>query len=184
MSKSNCFQLCHDRVKLQGDGSIMITVREFRSDDAPECSVVQFESFKSFLKERMEYSAPRPAEFWEQSMRRNCSDDFENITFVAEKDGRVIGFISITAALKRRLGTLVRIGVLPECAGGGVGRMLFEAAEKFWKERNMRKIATCVSSINPTALKFYQRCGFHVEGILKDHFFEKVDEYQLAKFYR
>ena len=161
----------------------MITIREFQSGDAAEASVVVFESFKSFLKERMEYDAPRPAEFWLQSMQHSASEDHENISFVAVKDDRVIGCISIAAALKRRLGTLVRIGVMPECAGAGVGRMLFEAAEKFWQERNVRKIHTCVSSINPTALKFYQRCGFHVEGILKDHFFEKVDEYQLAKFY-
>ena len=161
----------------------MITIREFQAADAAGASIVYFESFKTYLKERMEQDAPHPAEYWEKAMKYNHTGDYENISFVAVRDNRIIGCISIAAALKRRLGTLVRIGVLPECAGAGVGRMLFESAEKFWQERNMRKIATCVSSINPTALKFYQRCGFHVEGILKDHFFEKVDEYQLAKFY-
>ena len=58
-----------------------------------------------------------------------------------------------------------------------------DAAERFRRERNMRKLTTCVSSINPGALRFYQSCGFHVEGTLKDHFFKGVDENQLALFY-
>ena len=160
----------------------MVIIREFQDSDAAQASVVYFESFKTYLKERMDTDAPRSAEYWLQSMRRNTTADYDNISFVAEEDGKVIGCITIAAALKRRLGTLVRIGVMPGNAGKGVGKMLFAAAEKFWRENNMRKICTCVSSINPGAIKFYESCGFHTEGILKDHFFEGVDEHQLARF--
>lgn len=161
----------------------MITIREFTDTDAAMASVVYFESFRSYLKERMEITEPQPAEYWLKIMRHSATDEYENISFVAEEDGRIIGCISITAALKRRLGSLQRIGVLPECAGKGVGKMLFKAADEFWRKRNMRKVSSCVSSINPGALKFYTSCGFHVEGTLKDHFFEGVDEHQIALFY-
>jgi ribosomal protein S18 acetylase RimI-like enzyme len=116
-------------------------------------------------------------------MRHTTTADYENISFVAEIDNRIVGCITVSAALKRRLGTLMRIGVLPESAGLGVGKKLFAAADEFWRKKNMRKVASCVSSINPGALKFYQSCGFHVEGTLKDHFFEGVDEHQIALFY-
>ena len=161
----------------------VIVIREFQDPDAAMASAVWFESFKSFLRERMETDAPRPAEYWLPRMRHTLDDDDETVSFVAVEEGRVIGCITASAALKRRLGTLVRIGVLPECAGKGVGKMLFLAAERFWRERNMRKLTTCVSSINPGALKFYRRCGFHVEGTQKDHFFEGVDEHRLARFF-
>ena len=161
----------------------MIQIREFRDADAAMASVVYFESFKTFLGERMETDAPRPAEFWRKSMRHTRTDDYESVSFVAEEEGRIIGCITVDASLKRGLGSLVRIGVLPGSGGKGVGRMLFLAADRFWRERKMRKVATCVSSINPGALRFYQSCGFHVEGTLKDHFFKGVDENQLALFY-
>lgn len=161
----------------------MVIIREFTDTDAAQASVVYFESFKSYLKERMEISAPQPAEYWLNNMRHCVNSDYESISFVAEVDNKLVGCITVSAALKRRLGTLVRIGVLPECAGKGVGRKLFAAADEFWRQRNMRKVASCVSSINPGALKFYQSCGFHVEGTLKDHFFEGVDEHQIALFY-
>ena len=161
----------------------MITVREFQESDAGQVSEVYFYSFQTYLKERMETDAPHPGEYWLPMLRRLQNESYDNITFVAEEDGKIIGAVSITAALKRGLGSLQRIGVLPECAGKGVGKLLFQEADKFWKEHKMRKVATCVSSINPTALKFYQRCGFHIEGTLKDHFFDGVDEYQLALFY-
>ncbi len=161
----------------------MIIIREFQEDDAAEASVVYFRSFKNYLKERMDIEEPRPAEYWLNAMRHTVNSEAESISFVAEAGGKVIGCISITAALQRRLGHLNRIGVLPEYAGKGVGHMLFNAAEQFWTDRKMRKIYTCVSSINPNALKFYQNCGFHCEGMLKDHFFDGVDEYQMALFF-
>ena len=150
----------------------MVTVREFQEADAAQAAVVYFESFKTYLKERMETNAPRSAEETFQQMRRHGNADYDNVSFVAVEDGKVIGCITVAAALRRRLGTLVRIGVLPGNAGKGVGKLLFQAADKFWRERNMRKVATCVSSINPGALKFYQSCGFHIEGTLKDHFLQ------------
>ncbi|MBE6359716.1 MAG: GNAT family N-acetyltransferase [Lentisphaerae bacterium] len=162
----------------------MIIIREFQTADAAQASVVFFESFKTYLKERMEINAPHPAEYTESLMRHTANEDVENISFVAVEDGTVIGCITVNLALKRGLGTLIRIGVMPGNAGKGIGKMLFAAADKFWRERNTRKVRTCVSSINPGALKFYQSCGFHQEATLKDHFFEGVDEHQLALFYR
>ena len=117
-------------------------------------------------------------------LRRVQNSDYCNVTFVAEENGRIIGCISVTAALKRGLGSLQRIGILPECAGKGVGKMLFKRADEFWQACKMRKVSTCVSSINPRAFQFYQSCGFHCEGTLKDHFFEGVDEHQMAFFYQ
>ena len=161
----------------------MITVREFNTADAAQASVVFFESFKTYLKERMETDAPPPAEYTENLMRYTISEDVENISFVAVENGAVVGCITVNLALKRKLGTLIRIGVMPGYAGKGIGRMLFQAADRFWRDRKTRKVRTCVSSINPTALKFYQSCGFHMEATLKDHFFDGVDEHQLALFY-
>ncbi len=60
----------------------MITVREFNTADAAQASVVFFESFKTYLKERMETDAPPQAEYTENLMRYTISEDVENISFV------------------------------------------------------------------------------------------------------
>ena len=159
----------------------MITVREFQESDASCAAEIYYLSIKTYLKER---TAPqRPPEYWANVMKRFTNDEFDNISFVALDDGKVVGCITITSALRRGLGSLQRIGVLPEYAGRGIGRMLFEAADRFWRERKMRKVSVSVSSINPNGIKFYERCGFHLEGILKEHNFAGVDEHIMAIFY-
>lgn len=160
-----------------------IRVRPFRDEDAQAVAVIQFESFKSYLGDLMELKEPRPAGYWRQHARA-ATPEAVTETFVGEDEhGEVLGFVTVNISLVRRLGSLVRIGVLPRCAHSGIGSKLFEAADKFWRAHNARKVCTCVSSINPGAYAFYQKHGFHREGILKDHFFPGVDEYQLALFY-
>ena len=160
-----------------------VRVRPFRDEDAAAVSAVQFESFKSYLGDLMELKEPRPAEYWIRHARSSTPEGITE-TFVAEDDnGEVLGFVTVSINLLRRLGSLVRIGVLPRCAHAGIGSQLFGAADGFWRSHNARKVCTCVSSINPCAYAFYLKHGFHREGILKDHFFPGVDEYQLALFY-
>lgn len=160
-----------------------LTVRPCRDADASAVAVIQFESFRSYLKDLMEDKEPKPAEVFLQSMR-SSSSEYITETFVAEDEtGELTGFVTVSISLKRRLGNLVRIGVLPSCGRGGIGSALFAEADKFWRKHNARKVYTCVSSINPGAYQFYLKCGFHREGILKEHFFPGVDEYQLALFY-
>ena len=158
----------------------MIIVREFQPDDADKASEVYYESFRTYLGDR---AVKRPPEYWLNAMKHFKNEDFDNLSFVAEDEGKVIGCITVTSALKRGLGSLQRIGVDPEYAGKGVGKMLFDAADKFWRERKMRKVFTSVSSNNPKAIRFYERCGFTREALLRAHYYPDVDEYIMSFFY-
>lgn len=158
-----------------------INVRCFEDKDAEPVSRILFDSFKSFLGDRLsEEDRESPERIIKSSMAK--SQDVETVSFVAEINDEIIGYLCVTANLKRGLGILNRIGVDPNRHGAGIGRALFKYAEDFWTKHGMRKIYTCVSSINPQALAFYQKRGFQQEGILKDHFFNGVDEIQLARF--
>lgn len=158
----------------------MISIREFCDGDAADAAVVYYESFKTYLNEK---ALRRSAGYWQNAMKRFQSDEYDNISFVAVDTNQVIGCITITAALRRGVGSLQRIGVLPEYAGKGIGRMLFSTADRFWRERNMRKVFVSVSSNNPTAVNFYRSCGFEHEATLKEHIFPGVDEYIMSIFY-
>lgn len=157
-----------------------LIVRLFKNNDAKVLSEILFNSFKTFLKDKITEMVP--SEEWEE-MTKSTNKNIENAIFVAEQDGVAKGFLSATADLKHRLGTLNVIGVDPECHAKGIGTALFAEAEKFWTKRKMRKVWTRVSSINSKAQIYYIKQGFTPEGLNKDHFHDGIDEINLAKFY-
>lgn len=158
-----------------------INVRLFKDDDAETLSRIQFDSFKTFLGDRVtEMVAP---ETWRDTAAVK-NDKCENAIFVAEQDNLVVGFLSAGADLRHGLGVLNVVGVDPQCHAKGIGSALFAAAENFWIERKMRKVWTCVSSINTKAQIYYLKQGFRPEGLWRDHFHQGIDEILLAKFYK
>ncbi|MCQ2380311.1 MAG: GNAT family N-acetyltransferase [Victivallaceae bacterium] len=156
-----------------------VVVRPFAPADAGQVSDVMFRSFRTYLGERMKH--PDGEQYWIDAL----SPKDGNIVHrgaVAEVQGRIVGCVEYTLLADYGLGILDRIGVDPDVAGGGIGRRLFAAAMEFWKASGARKVYTDVSSINPGALAFYKKMGFSVEGMLKDHFYPGVDEYQISMF--
>ena len=155
----------------------MIHVREFEDRDAARVAEILFVGFLPVFGDYMTQKEPDPPE----SVIAGAHMPGHQ-AWVAEVDGAVVGYLLVSADCRHGLGTLQVIAVDPACAIRGVGSALMAPAEEFWKERKMRKIATCVASINPKAQAFYRRHGFVAEGTLKDHFFAGVDEICLAKF--
>ena len=73
---------------------------------------------------------------------------------VAELDGDIAGFVAVVG------GELDGLFVEPDLWGGGVGRILVEAAVHEARERGLS--LTVIA--NPRARRFYEICGFSVEG--------------------
>jgi GNAT superfamily N-acetyltransferase len=73
---------------------------------------------------------------------------------VAEIDGEVVGFAAVVG------GELDGLFVEPDLWGGGIGRVLVDAATH---EARNRGLALKVIA-NPRARRFYENCGFSVEG--------------------
>ena len=73
---------------------------------------------------------------------------------VAERDGRIVGFAAVVG------GELDGLFVEPDLWGTGIGRSLIEAAAY---EARSRGLGLTVIA-NPSARRFYQSCGFSIEG--------------------
>jgi len=73
---------------------------------------------------------------------------------VADLDGKVAGFAAVVG------GELDGLFVEPDLWGGGIGRILVEAAVHEARERGLS--LTVIA--NPRARGFYETCGFSVEG--------------------
>ena len=159
-----------------------VVVRKFEDRDARRVSDILHESFKSVFKERWLDEWRGDGEHWKKDAHVETPDQIVT-SFVAEDDGMVVGFLHVSANIRYGLGVLESIGVDPGCFSRGVGKALAAEAEKWWKQLSIRKVYTCTSHINSRALAFYKSLGFVEEGVLKSHFFDGIDEIQLAKFY-
>jgi len=73
---------------------------------------------------------------------------------VAEIDGKLVGFAAVVG------GELDGLFVEPDLWGGGIGRVLVDAATH---EARKRGLALKVIA-NPRARRFYEICGFSFEG--------------------
>ena len=158
-----------------------IRVRPFEEKDAARVAVIMFESFRSVFGDMLGRTL-KPESYWKEISHSKSGDSIIT-SFVAEKDGVVIGYLRVSINPGNGLGVLEVIGVDPSIFSKGTGKALFAAAEEFWKKHNIRKVYTCTSHINVNAQAFYKKLGFIEEGRLKDHFHKGIDEIQLGKFY-
>ena len=163
----------------------MIRIRTFQDEDAEAVAKLVYDSFRSFLGERLgdrfEELCPQLSADHYRKTALHSTEDVETVSFVAEEDGQVVGFLQAEARAFG-LGSLNLIATAPGSAGKGIGSSLFEAAYQFWTERRLRKIITSVAACNKTALAYYLRHDFVPEGYRKDHFFPGVDDIELARF--
>jgi len=158
----------------------MLEVREFQVEDAADVSRIMYDSFKTFLGHRMDNEKPQPLENFTRNGGKVRNEWAHGQAFTALMHGKVVGYINVSVDLRRKLGTLGTIGVDPNCMAHGAGTALFQAAWKFWMERDVNKIYTCTSSINTRAQRYYARMGFVEEGRRRRHFFSDVDEISLV----
>jgi len=110
---------------------------------------------------------------------------------VAEDDGKIVGIVTwlMHGLPKHQLAELDRIAVLPECRGKGIAKELFNAlvrdSKKFYKKNNskLRKLYLLTHADNKRAHKFYEKMGFTHEATLKEHYYEKIDEFVFSMFF-
>jgi GNAT superfamily N-acetyltransferase len=87
-------------------------------------------------------------------------------TFVAERDGAVVGFASVGAARDEPggIGELYAIYVDPGSWGTGTGRALIEAAEASLRDSGFAEAVLWVLEGNERAERFYRAAGWVADG--------------------
>ena len=102
----------------------------------------------------------------------------ESVVFLAERDGRPVGFVQLyplfssTAARPRRLWLLNDLYVAPEARGSGVARMLMERARRLAEETDAVGLELATAHTNRVAQRLYESLGWRRD--------EKFPRYELA----
>jgi ribosomal protein S18 acetylase RimI-like enzyme len=142
-------------------------IRQARADDDAALLEIDFATWTSAVS-----PAPPPA----RGERTAFFDDRRHPAeyLVAEIDGRVSGFILLRQTIPleshEHVLTISELAVAPAAQGSGVGRALLEAAVANAAERGATKVTLRVLGENAGARRLYERCGFVVEGVLRDEF--------------
>lgn len=85
------------------------------------------------------------------------------ISFVAEIDNRIIGFILGDAFDTTRLSELTYFVVRPEYRNYGIGKRLMDKFLEECKNRNMERVSLFAPASNRRTHKFYGNAGFTEE---------------------
>lgn len=158
-------------------------IRHFRDDDLDavvELSLLAwepvFESFQQVLGPDI-YRLIWPD--WRTSQREvveNACNDAEKITWVAEADDAVVGFISCELDDERKVGEIYLLAVHPDDQNRGIGAELNRVALEEMKERGMRR-ATVETGGDPghaPARRAYEKVGF--VGLPVVRYFKELNE--------
>jgi RimJ/RimL family protein N-acetyltransferase len=89
--------------------------------------------------------------------------------FVLDDGGRVVGTAGLHAT---RVNGVAGLGmsILPEARGQGGGRALLQAAVDHARGAGLHKIELEVWPDNERAIALYEKFGFEVEGVRRDHY--------------
>jgi ribosomal protein S18 acetylase RimI-like enzyme len=102
--------------------------------------------------------------------RRFVADRLErddSVIFLAERDGRAVGFVQLypafssTAPRPRRLWLLNDLYVAPEARHGGIARALMAAARRMAEETGACGLELVTARTNVIAQRLYESLGWH-----------------------
>lgn len=91
----------------------------------------------------------------------------ENRTWVAEQNGRIVGFCDTRAPDEYGQAELQAIYLTEHLAGVGVGRALFAQAIDDLCQRSFTRVFLWVLESNTRARRFYEEAGWHADGDTK-----------------
>lgn len=115
---------------------------------------------------RMEREGIDPYNDIENGFEEGFLDNFyindDKVIFVAEDNGKIIGFISVNIYKDLGYIYLDDYSVSESYRGKGIGSKLMNMAFDFAKEKGINQVDTHVESANKESIEFYKNRGFEL----------------------
>lgn len=148
-----------------------------RAEPADAAAVIAY--MKRLLAEPNHNLRAEPDEFTltveeEAEIIREKNTTPNSIFLVAEAEGEIIGVLTCTGGVYRseKHSCDLGISVAQEWRGMGVGQALMEYAIRWAKEVGLKRIMLFVFARNEGAIRLYERCGFQIEGRLRNDMYK------------
>lgn len=157
-----------------------VCLRAYKEEDIKKA--LQFINDKDLMK-HLTTKIPFPMTLWEEeefikSQKSNQKGEY-NFAIEDLETKKYIGGCGINDV--NWLTRVATIGIMigdKDYWGKGYGSDAIQVLIKFiFEDMNMRKIRLSTFSFNERALKCYTKCGFEIEGVLKDEIFKNGKYY-------
>ena len=128
-----------------------VTLRTFEPDDVDQVVAVNARAFAHH---------PEQGAMDRADMERRMASDWFDAAgfFVAERDGRIVGFH--WTKVEETIGEVYVVGIDPDAQGGGLGTALTARGLRHLFERGLPVVDLYVEGDNAPALTVYRRLGF------------------------
>jgi len=141
----------------------MISLRRVQSEEIEKLIPIYKSAYRGL--ENYAYTHPEEIRGYLNWLFRGDPQGF----FVAEKGGRLIGFVSIHGdwwdrQRQTRTGEIHELVVHSDFKGQGVGKTLIEKAFSYLKERGCKTASLWVGENNFLARRWYKKLGFREVG--------------------
>jgi ribosomal protein S18 acetylase RimI-like enzyme len=144
-------------------------IREYEAErDAPGVRAcwIELQEFERALDARVPAGSASVEEYLDRLFARCRACDGR--LFVAERDGELLGFVSVLAAMRSEepdddptpYAYVTDLVVLPDHRGGGLGRALLTRAERYARERGTASLRLRVKGGNQHARAYYATSGY------------------------
>jgi len=148
-----------------------VVVRPARDEDLDRAAEIAraawvriHESFRKILGEEL-YAVLSPdwANRKEDAIRQFWRDHPEGM-FVAERDGRVLAFITVRMDKRTRIGTIGNNAVDPAAQGQGIGTRMYEHILDHFRRHGMKYacVHTGLDEGHAPARRAYEKAGFDI----------------------
>ncbi len=134
----------------------MITIRNFRPDDIEKILFFKSESVKMNFP-----GCNFNSDLYRKLLLKSVSMSPDYVK-VAEDNGNVIGYVwfRVIDSSVGMFGRFEHIFVDKSWRGKGVGRMLMESAEDFFRKSGIKTVKLTVTTTNEDAMKLYEKLGY------------------------
>nr|WP_296155814.1 ribosomal protein S18-alanine N-acetyltransferase [uncultured Blautia sp.] len=97
----------------------------------------------------------------------------ENMFFVVEEKGKILGYCSMQTVLDE--GDILNVAVRRERQKEGIGYFLVDSMLMMAEARGIRTVHLEVREGNDTARRLYQRLGFAEDGLRKNYYTDPLE---------
>ncbi len=114
---------------------------------------------------------------WAWRKERQIDDDIAanpSGIFVAEADGKPVGYITTRVDQATKVGRIPNLGVLPAYRSSGIGRKLMDKAFAYLRSEGMEYVRIETLDQNAVGQRFYPSCGF-IEVARQIHYIKRLD---------
>lgn len=142
-----------------------MTIRPFRPDDLAELKRITVEGFDGTAIEQNVEKAFGivGGHDWRWRKARHIDQDHAANpagVFVAEDDGKILGYITTVLDRDARKGRIPNLAVDASARGRGIGRHLIERALDYFRRESMEFVMIETMVNNPVGQHLYPSCGF------------------------